>query len=81
MSRLNTIRRLNTFRLRLPNMYATIIAAKGDHSLSVCESRTSTNVTYTAACRGVSAYHSCNSFYFFIIKHKQLLNILDTRYS
>ncbi|XP_025199407.1 solute carrier family 22 member 4-like isoform X1 [Melanaphis sacchari] len=50
-----TMLTLNTFRLRLPNMYATIIAAKGDHSLSVCESRTSTNVTYTADCKGTLA--------------------------
>ncbi|XP_015373502.1 PREDICTED: synaptic vesicle glycoprotein 2B-like [Diuraphis noxia] len=49
-----TMLTLNTFRLRLPNMYATIIAAKGDHT-TVCESRTSTNVTYTAACKGTLA--------------------------
>ncbi|KAL5242741.1 hypothetical protein ACI65C_010151 [Semiaphis heraclei] len=49
-----TMLTLNTFRLRLPNMYATIIAAKGDHA-TVCESRTSTNVTYTAVCKGTIA--------------------------
>lgn len=56
MPRLNTIRRLNTFRLRLPNMYATIIAARGDHTFTVCESRITTNATYSAGCRGVSTY-------------------------
>lgn len=62
MLQFNAIHRLNTFRLRLPNMYATIIAAKGDHT-TVCESRISTNVTYTADCRGVNFYRS----YIFLI--------------
>lgn len=49
---------MNTFRLRLPQMFAKIIAAESDDKSSVCGSKTATtaNVTnvFSSSCRGVS---------------------------
>jgi len=65
---------MNTFRLRLPQMFAKIIAAQGDDTISVCESKTAavanvTNVAFSS-CRGVSSYSA--DFWFVMFNNKRV---------
>jgi len=45
--------RLNTFRLRVPKMYAQIIATEGNNTFTVCESETVVANVTSSGCQDV----------------------------